>query len=100
MLHLSRRPRVRRRRARGHRRRRHRGDHGAERGTALPDPPACLTASLVARLAAAGCVALDDEARELVADAPADAELEARVRRREGGEPLAWIVGGARGGGG
>lgn len=29
----------------------------------------------------------------LVLDAPGAAELEARVRRRESGEPLAWIVG-------
>jgi release factor glutamine methyltransferase len=52
-----------------------------------------LTASLVARLAAAGCVAPDDEARELLRDAPDARELEARVQRRECGEPLAWITG-------
>jgi release factor glutamine methyltransferase len=51
---------------------------------------------LVARLAAAGCVAPEDEARELLRDAPDDAELEARLRRREGGEPLPWIVGRVR----
>ena len=50
----------------------------------------------VARLAAAGCVAPEDEARELLRDAPDDAELEARLRRRDAGEPLAWIVGRAR----
>ena len=47
----------------------------------------------MARLAAAGCVAPDVEARELLHDAPAVDELEARVRRREAGEPLAWITG-------
>jgi release factor glutamine methyltransferase len=47
----------------------------------------------VARLAAAGCVAPEDEARELQHDAPDPAELDARVRRREAGEPLAWITG-------
>jgi len=52
-----------------------------------------LTASLVARLAAAGCIAPDDEARELLHDAPDAHELEARVQRREDGEPLAWITG-------
>jgi release factor glutamine methyltransferase len=46
----------------------------------------------VARLAAAGCVAPDDEARELLLDAPDASELDARVRRREAGEPLAWIT--------
>ncbi len=48
---------------------------------------------LTARLAAAGCVAPEDEARELLADAPDVAELDARLRRREAGEPLAWITG-------
>ncbi len=47
----------------------------------------------VARLAAAGCVAPEEETRQLLRDAPDDVELEARVRRRETGEPLAWIVG-------
>jgi release factor glutamine methyltransferase len=47
----------------------------------------------VARLAAAGCVAPEEEARELLIDAPDDVELEARLRRREAGEPLPWIVG-------
>jgi release factor glutamine methyltransferase len=52
-----------------------------------------LTASVVARLAAAGCVAPEDEARELLQDAPDARQLEVRVQRREGGEPLAWITG-------
>ena len=51
---------------------------------------------MAVRLAAAGCVAPDDEARELRRDDPDAAELEARVRRREAGEPLEWITGRAR----
>jgi release factor glutamine methyltransferase len=51
---------------------------------------------VVARLAAAGCVAPEDEASELVHDAPGPVELEVRLRRREAGEPLAWIVGRTR----
>jgi release factor glutamine methyltransferase len=47
----------------------------------------------VARLAAAGCVAPEDEARALLLDAPDPEELDARLRRRETGEPLAWITG-------
>ncbi len=54
---------------------------------------------VVARLAAAGCVAPEEEADELLRDRPDDAELEVRVRRREAGEPLAWIVGRTRFGG-
>jgi release factor glutamine methyltransferase len=49
--------------------------------------------NLAERLAAAGCVAPDVEAAELLRDAPAAAELEGRVRRREAGEPLEWITG-------
>jgi release factor glutamine methyltransferase len=49
--------------------------------------------TVAARLAAAGCVAPEEEARELLHDAPDAAELEARLRRREAGEPLAWITG-------
>jgi release factor glutamine methyltransferase len=49
---------------------------------------------LAARLAAAGCVAADEEAAELRDAAAGDtARLEAMVVRRESGEPLAWIVG-------
>lgn len=50
-------------------------------------------ADVVARLAAAGCVAADDEARELADVATDGHTLEAMVRRRERGEPLAWITG-------
>ncbi|MGH9205847.1 MAG: N5-glutamine methyltransferase family protein, partial [Acidimicrobiales bacterium] len=45
------------------------------------------------RLVAAGCVAADEEARELLAAGPDEATLEAWIRRREQGEPLAWITG-------
>lgn len=45
------------------------------------------------RLAAAGCVAADEEAEELVAAAPDPATLDAWLARREQGEPLAWITG-------
>ncbi|MFL5737584.1 MAG: N5-glutamine methyltransferase family protein [Actinomycetota bacterium] len=45
------------------------------------------------RLAAAGCVAPEEEARELVRAAPDDATLAESIRRRESGEPLAWITG-------
>jgi release factor glutamine methyltransferase len=46
-----------------------------------------------ARLAAAGCVAAREEAAALRVAARDGADLEARLRRREVGEPLAWIVG-------
>lgn len=45
------------------------------------------------RLAAAGCVAAAEEATRLVDAAPDAATLEAWVRRREAGEPPAWITG-------
>lgn len=48
------------------------------------------------RLAAAGCVAAEEEADELRTAAPDEDTLEAWVRRRERGEPLPWIVGGVR----
>lgn len=48
---------------------------------------------MAARLAAAGCVAPEEEAEELVAAAPDPAALESLLHRRERGEPLAWITG-------
>jgi release factor glutamine methyltransferase len=48
---------------------------------------------VIARLMAAGCVAADEEAEELLASAPSDETLETWIRRREQGEPLAWITG-------
>jgi release factor glutamine methyltransferase len=49
--------------------------------------------NVVHRLRAAGCVAADEEAEELLAKAPDSAALETWVRRREQGEPLAWVTG-------
>jgi release factor glutamine methyltransferase len=48
---------------------------------------------LVDRLTAAGCVAAAEEAAALVAASPGEDALEAWIRRREQGEPLAWITG-------
>jgi len=54
------------------------------------------TDQITARLARAGCVAAADEAAELLAAAPSAAVAETWLRRREVGEPLAWIVGQVR----
>jgi release factor glutamine methyltransferase len=52
---------------------------------------------LVARLAAAGFVAAEEEAQELAACAAGDADrLDVLVERRLTGEPLAWVTGSAR----
>ena len=48
---------------------------------------------VIARLRDAGCVAAEREASELAAAATNDGVLESWVRRRERGEPLAWITG-------
>jgi release factor glutamine methyltransferase len=61
---------------------------------------AILTRSIVERLAAAGCVAPEEEARELRAGTSDDRTLEMWLRRRERGEPLAWITGATTFGGG
>ncbi len=63
---------------------------------AVPPAP---TAAVVGRLVAAGCVAADEEAAELVGAAPDPATLEDWVQRREAGEPVAWITGVLRFGG-
>jgi release factor glutamine methyltransferase len=52
-----------------------------------------VLASVVDRLSAAGCVAADEEAAELLAAAPDEPTLERWLRHREQGEPLAWITG-------
>jgi release factor glutamine methyltransferase len=49
--------------------------------------------SVVDRLLAAGCVAAEEEADELIAAAPDRAALEGWIARRTEGEPLAWITG-------
>ncbi|MHB1511405.1 MAG: N5-glutamine methyltransferase family protein [Acidimicrobiales bacterium] len=59
-------------------------------------PRHLTVARVTARLIRAGCVAAIEEAHELVAAAPHDGALETYVRRREQGEPLAWITGMAR----
>jgi release factor glutamine methyltransferase len=51
-------------------------------------------AHAVRRLVAAGCTAAEEEAAEFVAAAPDRATLDDWLRRREEGEPPAWIVGG------
>ncbi len=48
---------------------------------------------VIERLIAAGCLAAEEEAEELMAAARDGAALEASVSRREAGEPLAWITG-------
>jgi len=54
-------------------------------------PPVAET--VIGRLMAAGCVAAEEEADELLAAAPDEPTLEAWISRREQGEPLAWITG-------
>jgi release factor glutamine methyltransferase len=48
---------------------------------------------VINRLVAAGCVAADEEAEELLAAAPDHDTLEGWIQRREQGEPLPWITG-------
>jgi release factor glutamine methyltransferase len=52
-----------------------------------------MTASVVSRLRAAGCVFAEDEARLLVEAAATPADLEAMVERRVGGLPLEQVLG-------
>jgi release factor glutamine methyltransferase len=68
------------------------------RGVIDPDPAglgpgASALGPVVERLRAAGCVAAEEEGRELLAAAADEAVLEAWVGRRARGEPLAWITG-------
>jgi release factor glutamine methyltransferase len=49
--------------------------------------------SVTRALGAAGCVAADEEARELMEVAADEEELRRLLRRRVTGEPLAWVVG-------
>ena len=71
------------------------GGHDLGRGAVATgrDPVARAVAD---RLLAAGCVAADLEADELIGAAPDGDALEAWIRRRERGEPMAWITGRAR----
>ncbi|MET0895018.1 MAG: HemK family protein methyltransferase [Acidimicrobiia bacterium] len=50
-------------------------------------------AQLIERLTAAGCIAADAEADELLRAAIDDDRLRDSIARREQGEPLAWITG-------
>jgi release factor glutamine methyltransferase len=61
----------------------HAPDHDSDR----------MLEQVVDRLVDAGCVAAEEEADELVAAAPDGRVLDGWVRRRERGEPLAWITG-------
>jgi len=54
---------------------------------------------LAARLRRAGCVWAEDEAALLLAEGWTPAERDRRVRRREAGEPLEWVLGWADFGG-
>ncbi|MGH9016274.1 MAG: N5-glutamine methyltransferase family protein [Acidimicrobiales bacterium] len=60
------------------------------RGPGAELPPA---STVVRRLRMSGCVAAEEEAEELLAAASDPATVEAWVRRRQQGEPLAWITG-------
>jgi release factor glutamine methyltransferase len=51
---------------------------------------------VVDRLSAAGCVAAEEEADELLAASPDASTLGGWLSRREAGEPLAWITGSVR----
>jgi release factor glutamine methyltransferase len=55
-----------------------------------------VSSTVIERLTAAGCVAADEEASELIDLAADDAALETLVCRREQGEPLAWVTGSVR----
>ena len=63
---------------------------GHTRRVSITDP---RRAAVVDRLEAAGCVAADEEAADFLAAAPDEPTLEAWLRRRERGEPSAWITG-------
>lgn len=75
------------------------GPHCGVSGFELPPPAfsaaseAALRNAVVGRLAAAGCVAADEEADELLLWASDHGTLEGWLERRQRGEPLAWITG-------
>jgi release factor glutamine methyltransferase len=56
-------------------------------------PLALPAAAIAARLRAAGCVFAEDEARLLIAAAPAATDLEVMVERRVAGLPLEYVIG-------
>jgi release factor glutamine methyltransferase len=55
--------------------------------------PSLRPAAIAVRLRAAGCVFAEEEARLLIAAAPAPADLEAMVERRVAGLPLEYVIG-------
>jgi release factor glutamine methyltransferase len=55
--------------------------------------PALDRDAVIARLVAAGCVAAEEEADELLGAAPKASTLGEWLARREAGEPLVWITG-------
>ncbi len=67
--------------------------HGTVRHTVAVSILRPVVATVMDRLKAAGCLAADEEAEELMAAAPDDGTLELWIHRREQGEPLAWITG-------
>lgn len=69
------------------------GSVGQTHTVSAADP---IFTAIVDRLAAAGCIAAQEEARELLAAAPDAPTLRAWLDRREQGEPLAWITGRVR----
>jgi release factor glutamine methyltransferase len=59
----------------------------------LARPDRLSRSDLVRRLRAAGCVAAEEEADELLGAAAGPEDLSSMLARRVEGEPLAWIVG-------
>ena len=71
-----------------------RGESVLARGGQTQEVADLLTRrDVVDRLRAAGCLAADDEADEMLSAATDPATLQSWVWRREHGEPLAWITG-------
>ena len=68
-------------------------DTDTDIGVGAPIDPGVDVNVVAERLAAAGCVAADEEAADFVVAAPDAATLETWLRRREQGEPPAWITG-------
>jgi release factor glutamine methyltransferase len=78
--------------------RRHHGDRKSARRLLLTSPEGVVIDgdpdSLRALLASEGFISADEESQQLIAHADGDRErLDAAVRRRLTGEPLAWITG-------
>src|SRR2546422_5128392 len=63
---------------------------GCSPSSSVPSP---MTAIIISRLRAAGCVFAEDEARLLTAAAATPGDLDALVARRIAGEPLEHLLG-------